>query len=70
MLPRAGRVGVGPADPFPGRAIEGNPVVSGNGSPVIGQQGLVVRGPSPIRPARDATRSIAGENDPVSADRG
>ncbi len=61
MLPRAGRVGGGPADPFPSRAIEGNQATSGNGSPVIGQQGLVVRGPSPIRPARDATRSIAGE---------
>jgi hypothetical protein len=60
-LPRAGRVGGGPADPFPSRPIEGTQARSGNGSPVIGQQGLVVSGPSPIRSARDATRSIAGE---------
>jgi hypothetical protein len=60
VLPRAGRVGGGPVDPFPERPIEGNQAGSGNGSPVIGQQRLVVRGPSPIRPARDATRSIDG----------
>ena len=61
VLPRAGRVGGGPADPFPERAVEGNQAASGNGSPIIGPQGLVVRGPSPIRSARDATRSIDGE---------
>ena len=54
MLPRAGRVGGGLVDPFPSRAIEGNQAPSGNGSPIIGPQGLVVRGPSLIRPARDA----------------
>jgi hypothetical protein len=58
----AGRPGRwGPADPFPERPIEGTQARSGNGSPVIGQQGLVVSGPSPIRSARDATHSTDGE---------
>ncbi len=60
VLPRAGRVGGGPVDPFPERAIEGNPVVSGNGSRVIGQRASWSE--APHRSGRPATpRSNDGE---------